>query len=148
NPKRISRLAQSILSTGNRPSVPTGAFWSLAFERSVLRDICALRNDLLVRRESDTANALRAIILGALHGPRLKNGQSSYFSNQSPRTFSPKPRYAFEYWRRRRLSPPKVDVLQIIRTRAERAYGSQFPVVKSIIQMSDSRYLDWESALR
>jgi len=61
---------------------------------------------------------LRAIILGALHGPLTKN-EPSYFSNQSPRTFAPKPKYALRFWRDRGLRAPRVNVLRVIARRAE-----------------------------
>ena len=51
---------------------------------------------------SDAAQMLRAICLGALHGPLSKSpDQRGYFSNQMPRTFASKPDYSVRFWRER-----------------------------------------------
>src|SRR5439155_25064070 len=101
--------------------MPTGKFWELAFDESVLRKLCRLREGLIDDCRSESRKALRAIILGALHGPIGKTVHS-YFSNQCPRTYAPKPRYAVNFWKSRNLLPPKVKVMDIIERRAERFY--------------------------
>jgi hypothetical protein len=143
NPDEIVKFARTIIETRGEAEVPAGEFWSLAYDKEVLQRICLLRSALINNCRSDVGRALRAIMLGALHGPRLKNGGSSYFSNQAPRTYAPKPRYAVQFWRRERLQPPHVDVLSIIRARAERAFHFQIPPVRSRVKLGDSRAISW-----
>jgi hypothetical protein len=108
---------------------------------------------LLKNCHSDARKALCAIVLGALHGPRQKL-RPSYFSNQSPRTYGPKPRYAVNYWKAHNLMPLRVDVLDIIRSRAQRYYGSETTKAVGRIIAGDSRsrkiysQLTTEQALR
>jgi hypothetical protein len=78
------------------------------------------------------------IVLGALHGPRCKT-QPSYFSNQCPRTFAPKPAYGVRYWKYRKLKPPKVEMLAIIRKRAERFLSVALPTPEGLVSQRDSR---------
>ncbi len=122
---RIMRACESILADRkSAKDVPVGKFWKLAFHESVLHTLCRLRETLLDNCESDSRKALRAILLGALHGP-LNKCEPSYFSNQCPRTFAPKPAYAVRYWTKRRFVPPSVDVLKIIRRRAIRCFANE-----------------------
>lgn len=120
--KRIVATAQGILANAKQPQrVPTGEFWELAFAPAVLDALCRIREELLHDCRSDARKALRALMLGALHGPVGKTTQS-YFSNQCPRTYAPKPRYAVGFWKDRNLRPPTVDVVELIKRRAERFY--------------------------
>jgi len=122
---QVVSSAQRILRDGSDPQdVPNTAFWRRAYHRATLRALCRLRETLLDRCGTDTRIVLRAIILGALHGPLTKN-EPSYFSNQSPRTFAPKPAYAVKFWRSRGLYPRHVDVLGVIARRAEWYLTSQ-----------------------
>src|SRR5689334_14605098 len=75
-PERIVRAARGILQ--NVPSAvrPTSEFWDLAFESSVLGTLCRLRAGLMDDCRSDARQALRALILGALHGPTGETIQS------------------------------------------------------------------------
>jgi hypothetical protein len=81
---------------------------------------------------------LRGVVLGALHGPMKKHG-TSYFSNQSPRTYAPKPDYAVRFWSKRALCPPQVNVLNVVAERAMRFYGQPLPVTDHTIKLGDSR---------
>ena len=119
--------------------IPEGEFWSLAYHSDVLRDLYLIR-DALLRDSiaSHVAAALRGIILGALHGPVGRNRQS-YFSNQCPRTYGPKPAYAVRYWAKRGLMPPRVDVSAVIAERAQRYYGNASPNVIGAAIEGDSR---------
>lgn len=138
-PERIVRCAKSILDHNPIPQdVPTGEFWRLAFHQHVLEIICRLREGLLKDCHSDTRIALRAIILGALHGPRLKT-KDSYFSNQCQRTYAPKPAYAVKYWKRHALTPRSVDVLGIVEERAYRYYDADADTGRGKIILGDSR---------
>ena len=139
NPSTIVSVMEQILSGPDDGSeIPNGEFWELAFEESTLAVISKLRNALLKDCRSPARVALRAILLGALHGPRMK-GKPAYFSNQSPRTYAPKPRYAVKFWRRRDLHPPKVDVQDLVSRKAYRYYGEDLPRVDSQTFLADSR---------
>lgn len=118
--------------------VPESEFWQWAFHPEVLQTICRLREGLLKNNNGGARKALRAIIMGAIHGP--KNPITpSYFSNQSPRTYSPKPRYALKFWKERGLKPQKVDIRNIIRARAERYYTTEQRIAEGKIVLGDSR---------
>lgn len=141
-PELIVACARSILEAAKEPtSVPTGDFWRLAFHEHTLLQLCQLREALLLECSTDLRILLRAIVLGALHGPRPK-GAPSYFSNQSPRTFAPKPRYAVKFWTARDMWPVEVDVLSIIKTRADRYLACPPPTVEGRILLADSRIAD------
>lgn len=139
SPDEIVRAAQEALDEVAVPNeVPDSEFWELAYHRDVLRLISRLRESLLRDSNSDARKALRAIIMGALHGPRNKYMQT-YFSNQSPRTYAPKPRYAVKYWKKNGLSPEKVDVLSIVAHRAQRYYSKKLSKTANQIIRGDSR---------
>lgn len=137
-PAAITSCAVKILRQSTLPvDVPLGEFWSRAFDPTVLQSICRIRNALLENCRSAARKALRAVVMGALHGPRTKS-VPSYLSNQCTRTYAPKPRYAIKFWRARKLVPPTVDVPEVIRLRAERYYSSQ-PSAQGIVLCGDSR---------
>jgi len=136
-PESIVKTAENILNEHISPEVPQGEFWEWAYHPQVLFDLCKLRDVLNENCSSNVRIALRGIILGALHGPRRKQG-SSYFSNQSQRTYAPKPSYAIRYWKQNKLKPQKINVLNIIKERAERYYRNQSPATGRIIK-ADSR---------
>jgi hypothetical protein len=137
-PGRVVGCAREMLENEATPAVPSGDFWEWAFDPEALSALCRLRTALLRSCDSPTRILLRAIILGALHGPQPK-GKPSYFSNQSPRTFAPKPRYAVNFWRVRNMRPPQVDVLGIISERATRYLASRPPDVEGSAVVADSR---------
>jgi hypothetical protein len=138
-PKRILTAAKIILRDINSPEfMPTSKFWELAFDESVLGKLCRLREGLIDDCRSESRKALRAIILGALHGPIGKTVQS-YFSNQCPRTYAPKPRYAVNFWKSRNLLPPKVDLIDVIRQRAERFYAEEEKTAVGQAVLGDSQ---------
>ena len=140
-PEEIIDAAKAILRRRRKTiPIPEGEFWDLAYHYEVLRDLCLIRNALL--RGSIAAHvteALRGIILGALHGP-VGLTKHSYFSNQCPRTYGPKPAYAVKFWTARGLMPPRVDVLAVIAERAHRYYGSASPRVVGAAIHGDSRH--------
>lgn len=141
----VVRVAKTILEAiPNRVLVPEGDFWSLAYDRSVLRKLCWLRSELIRDCTSDARILLRAILLGGLHGPKTKT-VLSHLSNQCPRTYAPKPDYAVRFWRKRRMTPPALDVVDLIRTRARRYLQEQPRQTISQIELGDSRRSDvWE----
>jgi hypothetical protein len=59
-------------------------------------------------------------------------------SNQSQRTYAPKPTYAVKYWKSHNLQPEPVDLLGIIKRRAERYYAEQRQATGFVIR-DDSR---------
>ncbi len=138
SPSAILDCYDEILGTDTADiEVPTGEFWELAFHPEVLRRVCLLRASLLELCQSDARKALRAIVMGGLHGPLTKS-TPSYLSNQCTRTYAPKPRYSVKFWRNRGLLPPMVDVRELVRIRAERYYANQRPALGTAIT-GDSR---------
>jgi hypothetical protein len=146
-PSNVVRLASKIIGSKRKPSIPDDEFWRYAYNPEVLRKLCLLRDELCERCTTDNARALRAVILGALHGPKRASGDSSYFSNQCPRTFAPKPRYAVRFWERNRMLPPSVDLLGIIKERSERAFSAQQRVSQAKVKLADSRSVGWQKAI-
>lgn len=137
NVEDIVNEARDILSRPRADLIPAGEFWRKAFDPSVLASICQFREALLEMRATPARIALRGIILGALHGPQQKTFPS-YFSNQCPRTYAPKPDYAVRYWKERGLRPEPLDVLSIIRRRAQRYYETS-PSALGVVRIGDSR---------
>ena len=144
--KLVSTTPQAILDALlrilDKPScgeeTPSGDFWTLAFEESTLASVVRIRSALARDCRSPARIALRAIMLGALHGP-VSKGLPSYFSNQCPRTYAPKPRYAVSYWHKNGLQPRKVDVQDLVARKAERYYGGVLPKTQSRVLLGDSR---------
>jgi hypothetical protein len=132
--------ARRILAEREAREVPAGDFWQWAFHPTVLDALCRFREELLEDCTTDARIALRGIVLGALHGPKQKTFPS-YFSNQCPRTYAPKPAYATRFWQARGLVPEPVDVLAVIERRARRYYGAT-TVVTGEVRLADSREVE------
>ena len=115
---RCLDLAKDLISQHRHASVPDGPFWRRAFHHDTLRELCALRRGLLKRPSTGHAAVLRAAALGCLHGPLCST--RSYFSNQMPRTFAPKPHYAVTFWKARGLNAPKVSVVTALERKLRR----------------------------
>jgi hypothetical protein len=147
SPASVVSLARELIAEFPDPGLPSGEFWSLAYRPNVLRAICSIREGLRQAHFGDAARALRGVMLGALHGPKQKDGSSSYFSNQSPRTYGPKPAYAVKFWKERGLIPPAVDVLDVIEVRAKRAFGTPIKPVRARVKLGESRSIDWAAVL-
>ena len=118
--------------------IPEGDFWQLCYEKQTFLALCRLRAGLLEDHTSDERIALRAILLGALHGPQSKT-KDSYFSNQMPRTYAAKPNYAVSFWNKKAFLPRRVDVLAVVQERAYRYYGTPLPKAHGQIIQGDSR---------
>lgn len=129
--------ARKILTERKALYVPTSEFWQWAFDPTVLDGLCRFREAFLEDCSTDARIALRGIVLGALHGPKQKTVQS-YFSNQSPRTYAPKPAYALRFWRERGLTPEPVDILAVIERRAKRYYRTSSNITGTV-RLADSR---------
>lgn len=139
DPQEIVAVASKMLLSCREPrDVPEGEFWERCFETSVLSSLCALREALLDDCNSPARVALRALILGSLHGPKNK-GEPSYLSNQMPRTFAAKPNYAVQFWREKGLEPAPVDVLALIRRKAEYYFRQVPPQVEGVVFCADAR---------
>lgn len=123
----VIALAERILEERAKVMVPKGEFWEWAYAPATLRQVCILREGLRGLRSGQAAT-LRAICLGALHGPLSKDPEErSYFSNQMPRTFASKPDYSVRYWRAHDLRPTPADVLQVITRRVARLELNTLP---------------------
>jgi hypothetical protein len=129
--------ARIILSNWEACQVPIGKFWQWAYHPTVLESLCRLREAFLEDCSTAPRIALRGILLGALHGPRQKT-IPGYFSNQSPRTYAPKPAYAMRYWKRRGFFPEPIDILAVVERRARRYYGT-LPRITGEVRLADSR---------
>ncbi|TYO96767.1 hypothetical protein EDC39_11255 [Geothermobacter ehrlichii] len=129
--------ARRILAEREASHIPEGEFWQWAFDPTVLDALCRFREAFLEDCTSDARIALRGIVLGALHGPKQKTFPS-YFSNQCPRTYAPKPAYATRYWRERGLVPEPIDVLAVIKRRAKRYYSMSSDTTGAV-RLADSR---------
>ena len=137
----VVALAKILLNEHAGCTVPEGQFWEWAYAPVTLRDVCTLREGLLGLR-SQAAEVLRAVCLGALHGPLTQSVERrSYFSNQMPRTFASKPNYSVKYWRAHDLSPVPVDVLKIINRRVARLALDTIPECAgaSKVSVADAR---------
>lgn len=134
--------ARRILSKHEARHVPASEFWQWAFHPIVLDTLCRFREAFLEDCTTSARIALRGIILGALHGPKRKTSPS-YFSNQAPRTYAPKPGYATRFWQMRSLMPEPVDCLSLIERRANRYYSVFSSVaVTSTVRLADSRKIE------
>ena len=137
--RRVQDAARSVLANKAEPSdIPEGRFWERLYHKEVLRAVCKLRESLLHDCRSDARKVLRAIVLGALHGPLTKT-VASHLSNQCPRTFRAKPAYALRFWAANGFRPPKVDVLEVVRARSERFLAEDADHVPCLIRLGDSR---------
>lgn len=116
---------------------PRGAFWSWCYHPSTLAELARLRVGLL-GRDDDVAVALRAVVLGILHGP-LRRGLPTYLSNQMPRTYATKPSSAVRYWRARQMRAPRVDVLDAVGRRAHFSLAELPPPVRGVVLGADVR---------
>jgi hypothetical protein len=133
-------LAWRILREGRAPTrVPDAPFWRLCFHPETLRDICAVREHLLRSGQTDEEVALRAIVLGILHGP-MQKGPPTYLSNQMPRTYATKPGAAIRFWRKHGLvHPPAVDMLDAVARRAHHTLVSDLPPARGEVHLGDAR---------
>jgi hypothetical protein len=137
----VIALARDILADvrpGPVPSTPQGTFWGLCYAPTTLRDICRIRNYLLAQCSTRVEVALRGVMLGILHGPQTQK-IPSYLSNQMPRTYSTKPQPAVRYWKKHRMKPPKIDVLDAISRRARFSFAEVPPSTLGKVVTGDSR---------
>ncbi|MFW5955411.1 MAG: DNA methyltransferase, partial [Rhodothermales bacterium] len=142
-PERIKNQLRELERNPVDVEVPSSEFWRWAFAPNTLLRLTNLRAKLSAPTENPERIALRALIAGALHGP-INMGSPSYLSNQAPRTFAPKPRYALKFWRSRNLRPREVDIAEIVERRANWYYNAALPAVRSSTILGDARSLSAE----
>lgn len=136
---KIINHCKSILENELEPQhVPQGTFWDLCYHPSTLSNICVIRETFLEECVTDEAIALRALMLGILHGPINKNFPS-YLSNQMPRTYSTKPDYSVRYWEKNSLFPKNIDVLDVVSRRTEYSFNTLPSQIAGGISQSDAR---------
>lgn len=137
----VAALCRSILSEVDDPAnIPNGRFWDLCYHPETLRQICILREELMKDCATEERIALRALLLGVLHGPRMKN-LPSYLSNQMPRTYATKPDSAVRYWEARSMTPAYVDVADLVVRRANHVFAHTLPRTAGRVILADSRNL-------
>jgi len=141
-PKAVLKLAEELMDQEPK-HIPETPFFRQAYSDSTLRDVCALREGLLrIGEDTNSSALLRAAALGCLHGPRASDVEKSgYFSNQMPRTFASKPDYSVRYWNRKKLSPPDISVLSVIKRKLDRIRDLDTPSIGSFerIKRGDAR---------
>ena len=137
DPEKLSRLLDDLLLQNIEFYIPTGEFWEAAFNAATLEQLCKVRQGL-IGLNTPAAQALRALILGILHGPTNK-GEKSYLSNQMPRTFASKPDYSVRYWHEKSLEPPQVDLRELVNRKAIRFFTNQPKGIKGFAKLADAR---------
>ena len=138
--EQIYSRCLNIIEEYDAIDIPQGDFWELAYHPNTLISICKLRNYFINKELLDDIDiSLRALILGILHGPTMKT-QPSYLSNQMPRTFSTKPNYSIQYWRKNMLLPAEVNLLGLVERRSKYIFNEhQLKKVDGTILLGDSR---------
>lgn len=139
NPGKIVRLCKKIIEKAPKPEkIPEEKFWKLCYDPDTLKQICKLREHFLLDCSTDDAIALRSLILGILHGP-FRIGQPTYLSNQMPRTYATKPNSAINFWEKKGLSPPQINILDVVKRRSDFVFTTYPPKSLGKIFQTDSR---------
>jgi DNA modification methylase len=138
--REILAAFDKLMESSQNGRRPNGEFWQRAYHPATLATLVHLRLALAKRCASAASKALRALLIGALHGP-IRKGPPAYFSNQMPRTFAPKPNYAVKFWKRRKLKAPHVDVRDVVKRHAQRFFGDKLPKGRGKVSLADSRQL-------
>jgi hypothetical protein len=127
--EEISRSAWRFRDNADR--LPS--FYSHCFSRPVCAFLLAARAMLNWRRcKVDWTTA--ALLLVNLHGKR-----DASLSNQMRQTKAMSPQYAIEWWRARKLRPPKVDPLEFMEKRLAWRYAHGSPRLRgSRVYLGDS----------
>lgn len=140
----IVKACSDILNDSKEIAPPDGEFWKLCYHPQTLQDIMNLRAAFLQECKAPERIALRALVLGILHGPRNK-GIPGYLSNQMPRTFSSKPDYSVHYWQKNNLLPVYIDVKELVKRKIAHFFTSELPTVSHSLFCDDSRRFDFAS---
>lgn len=144
SPEAVISTCGSLLKEAPEPThVPKGKFWEYAYHPRTLRELCRVREALLSGGPLDSARRLlRLVLLGRMHGP-LRKTIPTYLSNQMPRTFAPKPAYSVRFWKKNRLFPPEVSVLDVVRRKAPCYIVPDPPSAGGAAARGDSRVYDF-----
>jgi hypothetical protein len=139
-PRDVISLCKEIVINTKISEIPNSEFWDRAYHPLTLIDINKARTYFFKKTNlSQNDIALRAIILGVLHGPLMLT-QSSYLSNQMPRTFSTKPDYSINYWKKKRLRPRYVDLVDLVEKKTRYIFNTETPAkTQGRILLGDSR---------
>lgn len=151
---RLDELEAAFCSTHlgdietQRKSLPP--FFGKAFHYRTLRELLFIRQQLDWQGD-DTDRFIAALALGSLHGEMDRS--QSYFSNQMPRTISPKPNYSLGYWQKRGLLAKEKSVFGILRKRAQMRLQHGNPIHEGVAVRSDVRSLGgvlfpWERSVQ
>lgn len=119
--KKFTALIDEILSINNHSDLPINEFFKYCYHDEVYRDLIKFREYLNQTCSTDEEIALKALILGLLHGP-LGKTRANYFSNQMPRTFATKPDYSVRYWKSKNLNPPFVETRSLLLRRFDHVF--------------------------
>jgi DNA modification methylase len=139
-PAEVELACRRILSRKvTTVELPEEEFWHWCYHPKTLIEICILRDYLRSKRElTQPEIALRALMLGLLHGPLCKT-RPSYLSNQMPRTYSTKPEPALTYWDAREMRPPRVHTLELVSRKAKYVFEQLPPATEGSIRCADAR---------
>jgi len=139
----VVEKARSLLDDASSPlNIPEGDFWELCYHPETLKEICILRSRLMQSCDTAEEVVLRALLLGILHGPRQR-GLPNYLSNQMPRTYATKPSAAVRYWMRtKNTKPPRIDVLDVVKRRAEYSLTAMPPASRGAVYFGDAQNTD------
>ena len=111
-------------------------FFQRAFHHTTLNELLFSKRQL--RWKTDPTDCfVTALVLGSLHGEMDRS--PSYFSNQMPRTISPKPAYSLKYWDRNGQWPQKKVTFDILRRRAELRFKDDPPRILGTVVLVDVR---------
>jgi len=141
----VTAACAEILAGPIKAAPPEGEFWSRCYHPETLDELCRVRAALLADHASPARKALRALMLGILHGPRNK-GAPSYLSNQMPRTYAAKQDYAVRFWARRGLDPARVSLAELVERKARHYFTEAPPEAPFRVLCGDSRTLDLTAA--
>lgn len=109
-------------------------FFHICYSNDVLKFLLAARS-LLNWKKSKTDNTLMSLILVYLHG---KIGQS--LSNQMRHSTAMSPRYSVDWWNKKRLHPPEIDVYDFFVKRLKWRYLHGIPeTAKSHCYLDESK---------
>ncbi len=113
-------------------------FFPRAFSSETLRQLLFLRQCLRWRGDPEHRFVM-ALLLGHLHG---ESDRSEYYcSSQMPHSISTKPTYSLKYWRDEQFYPPRRDVFDLLRDRADYRLEQGAPRGRASVGLCDVRYL-------
>jgi DNA modification methylase len=138
-PEDVKAACKVAIRPNDAAIIPTGNFWSLCYHSRTLREICNIRAYLTAKPSLSAAEiVLRAVVLGILHGPKMKK-VPTYLSNQMPRTYATKPDSAVKYWRREKMTAEYVDTEVAVARRADYLLKEQPEYCNGKVILGDSR---------